>query len=107
MKEQWMRRSTYGGVWHRVEDAERLIPLCRTVLRGGAADDYEFSDEVPYTRHVSYVCLRCYRIERGVDPMPVLVREDSELRQFVGILTSRVDALTSEVAALKKRRGRK
>lgn len=72
--ERWMRTSTYGGVWHKcVGD----VPMCGTVLRG---PEYEFTDGIPFTRHASYVCLRCYRIERGADSAPMIPSGRTEER---------------------------
>lgn len=73
-EERWIRTSTYGGVWHRCFGD---VPMCGTVLRG---PEYEFTDGVPYTKHASYICLRCYRIERGIDSAPMLPSGGMERR---------------------------
>ena len=87
-RERWMRREIYGGVWHRCDF--RDLPICGTNFTKSSGHEFEFCDEVPYTKHVSYICLRCYRIERGLE---------APLQQSL-VFENRIEALEISVRAM-------
>lgn len=86
---QWVRKASYGAVWHRCTRSGH--PLCGA----GIPRNPEYEAEPPDTRQTTaaYICVRCYRIERGLDEPRCLCDEHEPIMDRVAELEARIARL--------------
>lgn len=60
---KWVRASSYGTAWHKVNCSGN--PICGR----GVPRNPEYASEPSTSRQSTsaYICVKCYRIERGLD----------------------------------------